>query len=279
MEDPNLEAIDHMIEELVSERQPDETPTPFTGKKRAALDQVFGQDSVEKILEELESLSLSTTTDVTISNWAKATITTLRLRSPTSLKVALHANHLGRNLTLLQALQMELGIAVAFCVCLITNISVLIFFSHVAQSGASTDFRTGVTAVLLDKKTLERPAWSPETLQDVSDTEIQQKFFSADSPFLSLAPKLTAPEHLSSTKDRNPMRFSLPTEKEIGSVVRGNHQSSSKGGIKMEELISRFEDLRPGKHGVKEKVMEVAQRKCDIVDNSDGNFQWLKWRH
>jgi hypothetical protein len=26
-------------------------------------------------------------------------------------------------------------------------------------------------------------------------------------------------------------------------------------------------------------VLEVVQRKCDIVDNADGNFQWLKWKH
>jgi hypothetical protein len=26
-------------------------------------------------------------------------------------------------------------------------------------------------------------------------------------------------------------------------------------------------------------VLEVVQRKCNVVDNADGNFQWLKWKH
>jgi len=132
---------------------------------------------------------------------------------------------------------------------------------------------------VLIEKTRERPAWSPGTLEEISDAEILQKFFSTDSPYLSSAPKLTVPEHLSAVKDRNPMRYTLPTEKEISNMVRGSHVSSGKAGIKMEELVSKFEDLRHGKHGVKEKVIEVAQRKCEIVDNADGNFQWLKWKH
>jgi 3-hydroxyisobutyryl-CoA hydrolase len=132
--------------------------------------------------------------------------------------------------------------------------------------------------VLIDK-TSERPAWSPADLTDVSDAEIMRTFFSADSPYLSSVPKLTVPEYLSTAKEKNPMRYALPTEQEIESMVLGSHYSSGKSGIKMEELVSKFEDLRPGKLGVKEKVLEVAKRKCEIVDNSDGNFQWLKWRH
>jgi 3-hydroxyisobutyryl-CoA hydrolase len=130
----------------------------------------------------------------------------------------------------------------------------------------------------LIEKTFERPAWSPSTLQEVSDADIQRKFFSADSPYRALTPTLTIPEYLSTAKDKNPMKYALPTEKEIRSVVRGSHHSSGKTGIKMEELLAKFEDLRPGKHGLKEKVFEVAQRKCQIIDNSDGNFQWLKWK-
>ena len=75
------------------------------------------------------------------------------------------------------------------------------------------------------------------------------------------------------------MRFCLPTEKEIGAMVRGIHHASGKAGLTQDELISKFERLRKGKHGVREKIIEVVQRKCDIVDNADGNFRWLKWRH
>jgi 3-hydroxyisobutyryl-CoA hydrolase len=128
-------------------------------------------------------------------------------------------------------------------------------------------------------KILGRPAWSPATVEEVSDDVVLSKFFSADSPYLLSAPKLTIPEHPAPAKDRNPTRYTLPTEKEIGAMVRGSHQASGKAGLKMDELISKFEDFRKGKHGVREKIMEVIQRKCDVVDNADGNFQWLKWRH
>ena len=87
------------------------------------------------------------------------------------------------------------------------------------------------------------------------------------------------PEHLLTAKEKNPMRYTLPTEKEIGTMVLGSHHASGKAGLKLEELVSKFEHLRRGKHGVKEKILEVAQRKCEIVDNADGNFQWLKWKH
>ena len=75
------------------------------------------------------------------------------------------------------------------------------------------------------------------------------------------------------------MKYALPTEDEIGSVVRGSHSSGGGTGIRLDELVSRFHDLRQGKMGVKGKVLEVAKRKCEIVDNEDGNFVWLKWKH
>jgi 3-hydroxyisobutyryl-CoA hydrolase len=133
-------------------------------------------------------------------------------------------------------------------------------------------------AVLVERSR-ERPNWSPATLKEISDATIRSNFFSDDSPYLSSAPTLTIPDHVTPNKDRNPMRYCLPTEKEIGSMVRGSHPASGKSGLTLPELMSKFEDLRKGKHGVREKVLEVVQRKCDIVDNADGNFQWLKWKH
>lgn len=75
------------------------------------------------------------------------------------------------------------------------------------------------------------------------------------------------------------MKYALPTEDEIGTMVRGSHNSGGGTGIRLDELVSKFNDLRPGKMGVKEKVIEVARRKCEVVDNKDGNFVWLKWKH
>jgi len=258
LEDPYRDIIDRAIEELSSEREPDEPLAPFTGAKRVALDSCFRHDSVEKIIEDLTHFS--TAVDATVSTWAKETLATLQLRSPTSLKVALIAIRKGRTMSLLEALQMEMGIATAYC------------------SGASPDFQTGVRAVLIDK-TSERPNWSPDTLRKISDEDVFYKFFSQDSPYRFATPKLTIPNHLSSAKETNPMRYTLPTEKDIGRMVRGSDRSSGGSGMKLNELVAKFEDLRQGKRGVREKVLEVVERKCEIVDNSDGNFQWLKWKH
>jgi 3-hydroxyisobutyryl-CoA hydrolase len=75
------------------------------------------------------------------------------------------------------------------------------------------------------------------------------------------------------------MEYALPSEEEIGSVVRGSHSSGGTTGLQLQELVTKFKDLRGGKMGVEERVVEVAKRKCDVVDNSDGNYVWLKWRH
>lgn len=114
LEDPYRDLIDRTIEELSSEREPDELPAPFIGAKRSALDTAFRHNSVEKIIEDLDSYSSDS--DAAVSRWAKETLSTLHMRSPTSLKVALEAIRRGKDLTLLEALQMELGIATAYCV-------------------------------------------------------------------------------------------------------------------------------------------------------------------
>lgn len=96
------------------EREPDEQPSPFTGAKRIALDTAFRHGTVEAIFKELETLSKIDNEEV--KKWAADTLATLQLRSPTSLKVALEAVRRGSRMTLLQALDMELKIAAAFCV-------------------------------------------------------------------------------------------------------------------------------------------------------------------
>jgi 3-hydroxyisobutyryl-CoA hydrolase len=114
LENAHPSVIDNTIEEFSSERQLDEAPTPFTGVKRDALDFAFRHNRVEDIFADLESFV--THKDTAISQWAAETIATLNLRSPTSLKVALKAIRKGKNMTLLEALEMELKIATAYCV-------------------------------------------------------------------------------------------------------------------------------------------------------------------
>lgn len=110
----HLSLIDRTIEDLSVEREPNEPPPPFIGTKRAALDYAFRHNNVEKIIEDLEVLTSNE--DLEVVRWASETLTMLLARSPTSLKVALEAIRRGKELSLLQALEMETRIATAFCV-------------------------------------------------------------------------------------------------------------------------------------------------------------------
>jgi 3-hydroxyisobutyryl-CoA hydrolase len=142
-----------------------------------------------------------------------------------------------------------------------------------SKNGATPDFRTGVAHVLIDKKaTSERPAWSPATVEEVSSDHID-KFFE-QSEFTSSAPTLSISEDLKRSKETPPARFALPTEEEIAAAILGKHSSSGQTAITLSELLSKFEKLRPGKHGVKEKILEVVDRKC-----KGGDSEWLEWKH
>ncbi|KAF8447772.1 3-hydroxyisobutyryl-coenzyme A hydrolase [Boletus edulis BED1] len=241
-ENPSFSQIDCTIEELHSERQPDEPTGKLTGAVRNALDSAFGHNSVEMILESLATLSSSP--DTRVSGWAKQTLETLHMRSPTSLKVALAAIRRGVNMSLRDALQMEMGIATAYC------------------SDASPDFCTGISAVLVDK-IQERPAWSPNRIEDVPP-EILDRFFSDDSSYRSQMPQLTFPDTLDHTV--NPMAFALPSESRIVELIR---LSCKDGPVSLSALLSDMENLIKEKLGTKEKVLDVVQRRCQVVDEQE----------
>lgn len=75
------------------------------------------------------------------------------------------------------------------------------------------------------------------------------------------------------------MKFALPSEKEIETVVTGSHRSGGEMSLQMDEVVSRFGEMRGGKMGVKEKIYEVIKRRCELIDNADGNRVWVKWKH
>lgn len=114
LNDPHPNLLNRVVEEFSAEWDASEPPAPFTGIRRVALDHAFRHDNVESIFADLERFSAAD--DATVKDWAAKTLEMLRLRSPTSLKVALEAIRRGKQLTLLEALDMELKIATAFCV-------------------------------------------------------------------------------------------------------------------------------------------------------------------
>lgn len=274
LEHPHPTVIDRAIEELSLEHQSDERLTStLTGKIRSALDYAFRHDTVEKILEDLKSFLNHG--DESVRDWAKNTLAMLELRSPTSLKVALKAIRKGRDLTLLEALNMELKIATAYCVSLVGNHFLDGGLTGDVQNDVVPDFITGVRAVLLEK--IEgRPQWSPSNVEEVTD-EIVSRFFDSNSPYLASAPQITVPEHLKSGPSFHLMKHALPMEEDIGVVVRGAQSTGGTTGITLDELVARFEQVHQGKLGVREKVVEVAQRRCDTVKNAGSGLVWLKW--
>ncbi|KAI1794650.1 3-hydroxyisobutyryl-coenzyme A hydrolase [Ganoderma leucocontextum] len=260
LEEPTDQTINDLIEQAAAEREPDEVSTPFVGAKRVALDSAFRHTTVEEIFAELTEIS-NGHEDEGVRQWAAQTLQTLELRSPTSLKVALQAIRRGKEMSLLEALQMEMNIATAFC------------------SGDGPDFQTGVTAILVEK-TKDRPQWSPPQLKDVQDKDISEKFFSKYSPENGTAPAITPPPYLSKvTELADPMKFALPTESEIRSMVDGSHRSSGATTITLDELLAMFDRMRGGKAGMREKILEVVERKCFLEQDKHMDKKWLQWRH
>jgi 3-hydroxyisobutyryl-CoA hydrolase len=116
MEDASYEAINSTIEEHSAEITPEDTFNNLVGPVREAIDRAFVHNRVDKILKELRDLASSQQDPEAVRSWAQRTVETLESRSPTSLKVALHAIRKGSSLSLAEALQMELGVATAYCV-------------------------------------------------------------------------------------------------------------------------------------------------------------------
>lgn len=145
-------------------------------------------------------------------------------------------------------------------------------FSPSPKSGGSPDFKTGVTAVLIDKIRDARPAWSPNALEEISQTELIKAFFDSDSQFLVNSPSLEL------TKERgvglqDSMKFALPSEREIEQIVRGSHAKSSSMAYSLDDLIKKFSIMTSRKHGVEDKIREVAARRCVVTED-----RWLGWK-
>jgi 3-hydroxyisobutyryl-CoA hydrolase len=109
-----MDTINSTIELSYYEPEASEPPIALTGSVRAALDSAFSHRSVDKIFESLETYKKSS--DEQVKAWAASTLEALNLRSPTSLRVALHALRENKDLGLIDALRTELGIATALCV-------------------------------------------------------------------------------------------------------------------------------------------------------------------
>lgn len=118
---------------------------------RVVIDRAFAFDTVEDILDALDRDG---------SAFATETATTIRSRSPTSLKLTLRLLREARNsASLAECLERE--------------------FAACQQILLRPDFYEGVRAAIIDKD--RNPRWSPTSLTEVSAADIDS-FFAADQP-------------------------------------------------------------------------------------------------
>lgn len=132
------------------------TPQPgLLAVNRDMIDRCFGFDTVEEILAALVAEDDPFTTE---------TLSTLKLRSPISLKLTLRLLRGGRESSgLVECLEREF---VAGCEVL-----------------RGHDFYEGVRAALIDKD--RNPRWQPDSLKDVSEQDIDRYFVSNGAPLFT----------------------------------------------------------------------------------------------
>jgi enoyl-CoA hydratase len=121
------------------------TEPPPLAERRAKLDRFFCADSVEAVLAAL---------DADPDEWAQSLASTIRTKSPTSLKITLRELREGRALDFDACMQME--------------------FRMVSRVIAGHDFYEGVRATIIDKD--GAPRWKPDALEEVSGADVDSYF-------------------------------------------------------------------------------------------------------
>jgi len=117
--------------------------------RRATIDRLFAGDRVEDILGKLDAEG---------GEWVAATAATIRAKSPLSLKLALAQVRRGQDWSFEDCMRCEYRI--------------------VSRIVHGHDFYEGVRAVIVDKD--NAPRWSPATLGEVADADVERHFAPLD---------------------------------------------------------------------------------------------------
>ena len=138
------------VEKIIAGFSADPGPAPIAARQ-PAIDRGFAGDTVEAILDALESEAADGGPD---AEWAAQTRAGLLTKSPTSLKLTLRQLIAGRGFAIEDALALEYRLT-----------------QHVM---AGHDFYEGVRAVLVDKD--QQPRWDPPTLAAVNEAMVDSYF-------------------------------------------------------------------------------------------------------
>ncbi|KAI9331143.1 ClpP/crotonase-like domain-containing protein [Pilaira anomala] len=237
LEHANYEMINSAIEEFSAELE-NEPSFSLTGETRNAIDRCFKYDSVDEIMVALEKEPET--------EWKKETVKALNKMSPTSLKVTLQQIRNGSTLSLAQCFKMEYHLVQKFL--------------------EGHDFKEGVTAKLVRKDTAQ---WKPSSLKDVDDSKIKQQYFDSPSP---LRLELLSNRDFKMYPHR---KYMLPSEEDIKRVVTGESADVGNYALNRQQVIEHLVRERHGKQGLKQKVLEVLDRKT--IENQKDEDKSLKW--
>lgn len=120
------------------------------------------------------------------------------------------------------------------------------------------DFVEGVSARLIAKPP-QKPNWSPATLDEVSDADVEA-FFSEP-----LTLELLNKGEGKAFADYPHAHIGLPRETEVEAVVKGSQKLDAEG------VIKHFLQVKNGKMGVREKVEEILLRR---TNEANGGLSW-----
>jgi 3-hydroxyisobutyryl-CoA hydrolase len=221
---------------------------PVAGNIRSAIDYVFQPandiDGILAALQGLEAMDTAKTGGHEIPEWAEKTRKTILSRSPTSVKVTLKQLRAGQKWSMAQTFRNEHAIASKF-------------MEH-------PDFIEGVTALLVDKPK-RTPQWTPATLEEVSEEDVNAFFdFDASSSFELL--DQSAGGHGEDYKVYPHAWIGLPSEVQVRNFVLE--------GKSKQQILEHFVKQSEGKQGVKEKVEEILLRKT--TEDEQGKLGWKR---
>lgn len=130
--------INACIEEFVADANSVQgKPYALVGLQRKAIDACFGAARAEEVMSALIKVEdgshrllsdpgLKEAEVVAVKKWAKETRTTLELRSPTSVKVALEGIRLGSKMTIDEVFDLDIQLASVCCVSVCTRHTVTV---------------------------------------------------------------------------------------------------------------------------------------------------------
>ena len=139
----DAEPVDALLEGLHQDPGPSDIAA-----RQAEIDRLFSGSSVEEVLASLDGETGAQ------KNWAREIAAEIRTKSPTGLKVAFQQMKRGPELGLDDALRLEYAIARRFM--------------------EGSEFFEGIRAAIVDKD--QQPAWSPASLEEITDEMIEHCF-------------------------------------------------------------------------------------------------------